>query len=64
MSALSAEHVTPRPLPRKASTPVIKISKSRAGTQRVTFSLTVGAPPERVSDVGSLNDWTTGGRHP
>ncbi|ADJ48126.1 hypothetical protein AMES_6301 [Amycolatopsis mediterranei S699] len=42
---------------------MIKISKSRGGTQRVTFSLPVGAPPGRVSVVGSFNDWTPGRHH-
>ncbi|WP_372667215.1 isoamylase [Amycolatopsis kentuckyensis] len=42
---------------------MIKTSKSRAGTQRVTFSLPVGAPPGRVSVVGSFNDWTPGRHH-
>jgi 1,4-alpha-glucan branching enzyme len=42
---------------------VIKTSKSRAGTQRVTFSLPAGAPPGRVSVVGSFNDWTPGRHH-
>ena len=42
---------------------MIKISKSRAGARRVTFSLPMSAPPGRVSVVGSFNDWTPGRHH-
>ncbi|MEV6872040.1 isoamylase [Amycolatopsis sp. NPDC051128] len=42
---------------------MIKISKSLAGTQRVTFSLPLEAPPGQVSVVGCFNEWTPG-RHP
>lgn len=42
---------------------MIKISKSPAYAKRVTFSLPIGAPPGRVSVVGSFNDWTPGRHH-